>query len=51
LTARLLQMTGQFYEQPLANIPQSCGSTKAAKAAYRFLDNADVQWESILRSR
>lgn len=50
LTARLLQMTGQFYEQPLANIPQSCGSTKAAKAAYRFLDNADVQWESILHS-
>ncbi len=50
LTARLLKMTGQFYDQPQANIPQCCGSVKAAKAAYRFLDNPDVNWEAILRS-
>jgi hypothetical protein len=50
LTARLLKMTGQFYEQPQANIPRSCGSPKATKAAYRFLDNAEVQWKHILRS-
>ena len=39
LTARLLQMTGLFYDKPTANIPQASGSTMAAKAAYRFLDN------------
>jgi len=50
LTARLLQMTGQFFEHPQANIPQASGSTKAAKAAYRFFDNPDVRWEAILRS-
>lgn len=32
LTARLLQMTGLFYDQPTANIPQASGSAMAAKA-------------------
>jgi hypothetical protein len=50
LTARLLQMTGQFYEKPTANIPLACGSRKGAKAAYRFLDSEDVSWEAILRA-
>ena len=50
LTARLLKMTGQFFEQPQANITQSSGSSHQAKAAYRFLDNPQVHWESILRS-
>jgi hypothetical protein len=49
LTARLLQMTGRFYEQPTASIPQACGSAREAKAAYRFLDNAAVDWRAILR--
>jgi hypothetical protein len=48
LTARLLQITGKFYEKPTANIPQACGSAHAAKAAYRFLDNEKVQWTAIL---
>jgi hypothetical protein len=48
LTARLLQITGQFYEKPTANIPQACGSAPAAKAAYRFLDNENVEWRAIL---
>ena len=48
LTARLLQMTGMFYDKPTANIPQACGSLMAAKAAYRFLDNEKVQWQDIL---
>lgn len=48
LTARLLQITGKFYEKPTANIPQACGSAHAAKAAYRFLDNEKVQWAEIL---
>jgi len=50
LTARLLQMTGMFYNNPTANIPQACGSTKAAKAAYRFLDNEKVDWQAILQA-
>jgi len=49
LTARLLQMTGMFYSKPTANIPAACGSAKAAKAAYRFLDNESVQWQAILQ--
>jgi hypothetical protein len=48
LTARLLEMTGQFYAKPTANIPQACGSAMAAKAAYRFLDNAKIDWQAIL---
>ena len=48
LTARLLQITGKFYEKPTANIPQACGSAHAAKAAYRFLDNEKVEWAAIL---
>ena len=48
LTARLLEMTGMFYAKPTANIPQACGSAKAAKAAYRFLDNEKIKWQAIL---
>ncbi len=48
LTARLLQMTGRFYDQPTANIPQASGSAMAAKAGYRFLDNEKVEWQAIL---
>jgi hypothetical protein len=50
LSARLLQLTGQFYEQPTASIPQACGSAGGATAAYRFLDNERVDWRAILRS-
>ncbi len=49
LTARLLRMTGMFYDKPSANIPQAAGTAKAAKAAYRFLDNPNVRWEAILQ--
>ena len=48
LTARLLQMTGMFYDKPTANIPQACASAMAAKAAYRFLDNEKIQWQASL---
>lgn len=50
LTARLLQLTGLFYDRPTANIPQACGAAMTAKAAYRFLDNEKVQWQAILAS-
>jgi hypothetical protein len=48
LTARLLEITGQFYDKPTANIPQACGSAYEAKATYRFLDNEKVEWAAIL---
>jgi len=50
LTARLLEMTGAFYAKPTANIPEACGSARAVKAAYRFLDNESVQWQAILQA-
>ena len=50
LTSRLLEMTGMFYDKPLANIPQACGSVSATKAAYRFLDNENVDWKAILQA-
>lgn len=50
LSARLLQMTGMFYAKPTANIPEACGSSKATKAAYRFLDNEAVDWREILQA-
>lgn len=50
LTSRLLEMTGMFYDKPLANIPQACGSVSATKAAYRFLDNEYVDWKAILQA-
>jgi hypothetical protein len=49
LTGRLLRMTGMFYAKPTANIPEACGSARAAKAAYRFLDNESVAWQAILQ--
>lgn len=48
LTARLLQMTGMFYDNPTGSIPEQCGSAAGAKAAYRFLDNEAVGWQDIL---
>lgn len=48
MTARSLEMTGMFYAKPTANIPQARGSAKAAKAAYRFVDNEKVKWQAIL---
>ena len=49
LTARWLQMTGLFYAKPTANVPEACGSNRAAKAAYRFLDNDAVEWQALLQ--
>jgi hypothetical protein len=48
LTARLLQITGQFYAKPTANIPQASGSATVANLTYRFLDNENVEWRKIL---
>jgi uncharacterized protein DUF4338/transposase Tn5 family protein/transposase-like protein len=48
LNERLLQLAASFFAQPQANIPQACGSTAAAKAAYRFFDNDRVTMDALL---
>ena len=48
LEARLLELGASFFARPQANIPQACGSTAAAKAAYRFFDNQRVSMDALL---
>jgi len=48
LEARLLDLGAAFFARPQANIPQACGSTAAAKAAYRFFDNDRVTMDALL---
>ena len=48
LAARLLALGTAFFARPQANIPQACGSTAAAKAAYRFFDNERVTMDALL---
>ncbi len=48
LTLRLQLLGRQFGQQPLAAIPQACGSWANSKAAYRFCSNQKVSFEAIL---
>lgn len=48
LSERLLGLGAAFFARPQANIPQACGSTAAAKAAYRFFDNERVTMDALL---
>jgi hypothetical protein len=48
LEARLLDLASSFFARPQANIPGACGSTAAAKAAYRFFDNRRVTMDALL---
>jgi hypothetical protein len=48
LDQRLLDLGAAFFARPQANIPQACGSTAAAKAAYRFFDNERVTMDALL---
>ncbi len=50
LEARLLELGAAFFARLQANIPQACGSTAAAKAAYRFLDNDRVTMDALLEA-
>jgi hypothetical protein len=49
LRKRLLTMARDFYAQPEANIPEACGSRTKTKAAYRFLENPEVEMEKIMQ--
>jgi hypothetical protein len=48
LSQRLLALGASFFARPRANIPQACGSTAAAKAAYRFFDNDRVTMDALI---
>jgi hypothetical protein len=50
LRRRLFNMVRDFYRQPLAPIPQACGSKGDTKAAYRFLGNERVTMDRVLRA-
>jgi hypothetical protein len=47
---RLIELAGQRARKPNGSISESCGSKAATKAAYRLLDNEDVEADRILES-
>lgn len=48
LERRLLEIAGAFAAQPMAAIPQACGSWPATKAAYRFFDHERTTMDRLL---
>ena len=39
-----------FYAQPLASIPQACGTVSKSKAAYEYFDNFSVEFQALVSS-
>ena len=48
LTWRLIQYGRSRFERPTANLPQSCGSSAATKAAYRLLNHPLAELDTLL---
>ncbi|MDH3461667.1 MAG: IS4 family transposase, partial [Burkholderiaceae bacterium] len=49
LTERLMTMARDFWARPMADIPEACESVSKTQAAYRFLANEDVEFETLLQ--
>ena len=49
LTGRLMTMARDFWARPMAGIPEACESVTKMQAAYRFLSNEDVLFETLLQ--
>ena len=49
LTERLMTMARDFWARPMAHIPEACQSVNKMQAAYRFLANDDVEFETLLQ--
>ena len=49
LSARLMTMARDFWARPMADIPEACQSVSKMQAAYRFLANRDVLFETLLQ--
>ena len=49
LTQRLMTMARDFWGRPMADIPEASASTAKTQAAYRFLANDDVLFETLMQ--
>lgn len=49
LNRRFAEIVATFADKPLDSIPQACGSSKSAKATYRFFQNQRVTTDNLLR--
>jgi len=49
LTQRLMTMARDFWGRPMADIPEACESAAKTQAAYRFLANDDVLFETLMQ--
>lgn len=47
-TLRLVRLVAALVHRPASSLPGACGTWAATKAAYRFLDNEDVEPEAVL---
>lgn len=50
LERRLFSVVRDFYEQPLAPVPQACLTRAQVKGAYRLFENKKVSMERVLRA-
>jgi hypothetical protein len=50
IDSRLIQLLSDFYNNPLANIPEACEDKTKIKATYRLLGNSRVCFDDILDS-
>lgn len=48
LKERLYTIADNFFNRPLANIPEACGSNASCKGSYRFFGNQKVTMDIIL---
>jgi hypothetical protein len=48
LKTRLYRVAEDFFDSPLANIPEACGSYAAIKGSYRFFSNKKVTMNVLL---
>jgi hypothetical protein len=48
LVKRTVLLAERLAANPLASIPQACGGWAETQAAYRYLSQDDLEWESIL---
>ena len=49
-TQRVIRMARVFAQQPMASLPEACGSAAELKAAYRFFDNEAIAPAELLAS-
>ncbi len=50
LAERSVTLLNDFYAQPMASLPQACGTVSKTKAAYEYFDNFSVEFPALLSS-